>query len=53
MMERKMQKEGRQGKATLNQAPFNQRSYNGGHKDNKAERGSCWLSLRLKSWIYD
>lgn len=49
-----MQNEGRErrGKATLNRAPFNQRAHNGGHKDNKAERGSCWLTRQLKSQIY-
>lgn len=46
------EKETREGETTLNQALFNQHSHNGGHKDNKAERGSCWLSRHLKSQIY-
>lgn len=38
----------RKWKATLNQAPFNQLTNNGGHKDKKPERGSCWLSKAAK-----
>lgn len=42
----------RDEEATSNQAPFNQHAHNGGHKDNKAESGSCRLSGRQKSQIH-
>lgn len=49
---KRRKEEMRKGETTLNQVPFNQHTHNGGHKDNKAERASRWLSRQQKSQIY-